>query len=82
MSGMVRTPRFSLEEKLKTKLAVDSPEILWLVRHAGHLITKCWVRSSGKTAYEMIKGRTSNAKLVAFGEAVLFRVPNTKTKPG
>ena len=82
VEGMVRAPRFSLEEKLEIKLAVDSPVIPWLVRHAGHLITKCWVRASGKTAYEMIKGRMSNAKLVAFGEAVLFRVPHTKTKPG
>ena len=29
-----------------------------------------------------MKGRRSNVEVVPFGEAVLFRVPHTKTKPG
>ena len=54
----------------------------WLVRHAGHLITRCWIRPSGRTSYQLIKGRRANCKIVPFGETVLFQVPHTKTKPG
>ena len=82
VEGMTRTLRFAVEAKIGEKLPIDSPMMPWLIRHAGHLITRCWIRPNGRTSYELIKGRRSNAKLVTFGESVLFRVPHTKTKPG
>ena len=82
VEGMARTLRFALEAKLQKKMSIDSPVMPWLIRHSGHLITRCWIRPSGRTSYQMIKGRRSNAKLIAFGEAVMFRVPHGKTKPG
>ena len=82
VEGMCRTLRVALEDKLKQKVAITDPVIPWLVRHAGHLITKCWIRPSGRTAYQLIKGRRSNVRMKEFGEAVWFRIPQTKTMPG
>ena len=50
--GMARTTRFALEEKLGQKIAMDSTAMLWLVRHAAHIITRCRVRNNGRTAYQ------------------------------
>ena len=80
--GMARTLRFALEEKLKQKLTLSDPIMVGLVRHAGHLLTRCAVKANGRTAYQMIKGRRSNVKLVAFGETVLFHIPTTRDMPG
>ena len=48
--GMARTIRFSMEEKLKCKLKLSDPLMVWLVRHAGHVLTRCSVKPSGRTA--------------------------------
>ena len=63
-------------------MAASDPIVPWMIRHAGHIITRCWVRPNGKTAYQMIKGRRSNVHLKEFGEAVYFRIPETKNLPG
>ena len=41
--GVARTLRIALEEKIGTKVAASDPIIPWLIRHAGHIITRCWV---------------------------------------
>ena len=82
VEGMVRTLKVALEERIGQKVQLSDPVMPWIIRHAGHLITRCWVRPSGKTAYQLIKGRRSNVRLIEFGEAVLFRIPNTKFMPG
>ena len=60
IEGVVRTLRVALEERLVGKVKITDPIIPWMVRHAGHLITRCWVRPNGQTAYQMIKGRRSS----------------------
>ena len=45
--GLARTTRFALEEKLGQKIALDSTAMLWLVRHASHIITRCRIWSNG-----------------------------------
>ena len=82
VEGVARTLRIALEEKVGQRLLATDPIIPWLIRHAGHIITRCWVRPNGKTAYQMIKGRRSNAQLKEFGESVWFRIPETKQMPG
>ena len=82
VEGVARTLRIALEERVQQKVQASDPIIPWLIRHAGHIITRCWVRPSGKTAYQMIKGRRSNAQLKELGENVWFRIPETKTMPG
>ena len=80
--GVARTLRIALAMKVKAKVAASDPVIPWLIRHVGHIITRCWVRLNGKTSYQMIKGRRSNIRLKEFGEAVWFRIPESKNLPG
>ena len=82
LKGLIRTLKSALEEKLNDKIKLEDPIVPWLVRHAGHLITRCRVRENGRTSYQMMKGRRSNAKLVPFGEVVLFKIPKTQHKVG
>ena len=45
--GLVRTFRSDLESKLGTKIKLSDPVVPWLVRHAGHIMTRCRVREGG-----------------------------------
>ena len=80
--GMARVLRFSIEDRIGTKLKMSDPIMPWLVRHAGHVLTRSRIRENGRTAMQLIKGRRSNTELVPFGESVLFRIPHGKSKPG
>ena len=72
VEGQCRTMRSALEERL----------VPWLVRHAAVLITRCSVRPTGRTSFEMMKGRRSNGKLAEFGEVMHLKIPHTKITPG
>ena len=74
--------RADLEERIATKIHLSSPVVPWMVRHAACLITRCRVRPNGKTAYQMMKGRRTHAKLACFVEIVYFKIPKTKLNPG
>ena len=78
VEGQCRTMRSALEERLAVPVKIDSPVVPWLIRHAAVLITRCRVRPSGRTSFEMMKGRRSNGKLAEFGEVMHFKIPHTK----
>ena len=80
--GQARTLRSALEERIAVPVRLNSPVIPWLVRHAACLITRCRIRPSGRTSYELMKGRRSNALLAEFGEVVHFKIPKTQHMPG
>ena len=80
--GLVRTMRSALESNIGERISIHDPVVPWMIRHAAHIITRCRVREDGRTAYQMMKGRRSNAKLVPFGEVVLFKIPKTQHKVG
>ncbi len=80
--GLVRTLRSALESATGECIPLDHPVVPWMVRHAAHLITRSRVRENGRTAYQLMKGRRGNAKLVPFGEVVLFKIPPTQHKLG
>ena len=40
------------------------------------------VREDGQTAYQLMKGRRTNAKLATFGECVLFKIPRAQHRVG
>ena len=82
VKGMVRTLRSHIEEKTGTTIHLDSPIVPWLVRHAGYLITRCKVRSDGKTAMQKMNGRRTNTPLLPCGESVLFKLPKVQDMPG
>ena len=80
--GLARTLRSDLESKTASKIKLEDTIVPWLVRHAGHLITICRVRSNGRTAFQMMKGRRTNMKLVPFGESIMFKIPKTSERTG
>ncbi len=80
--GLVRTLRSDVEAKIGEKINLEHPLVPWLVRHAAHIITRCRVREDGRTAYQLMKGRRCNAKLVPFAETVLFKIPKTQHRVG
>ena len=43
VEGVARTLRIALEEKVGQRILATDPIIPWLIRHAGHIITRCWV---------------------------------------
>ena len=77
VEGLIRTLRSDVESKIGARIHFSDAIVPWLVRHAGHLITMCRVRSNGRTSYQLMKGRRTTAKLVPFAEVVLFKVPKT-----
>ena len=77
VGNMVRTLRSFLSRKIGQSVKLDMKIVPWLVRHASYLITRCRVRAHGKTALQMIKGRTSLTELIPFGERILFKIPKT-----
>ena len=82
VAGVIRTLRSALEGRLKSKVHLDHPLALWLVRHAGQLITRYQIRDTGKTSYRMIKGYDSVIPVAEFGELVHFKPLKTKDVPG
>ena len=51
-------------------------------RHAAHIINVCRVRPDGRTAWQAMKGRRTNSKLLPFAETVLFKIPKTHHRIG
>ena len=82
LKGLIRTLRSFTEEMAGGKILLTDPIVPWMVRHAGHLITMCRTRDDGRTAYQRMKGRRTTAKLVPFGEVVLFKIPKTNPDIG
>ena len=72
--------RSATEEKIGVRIELSDSIVPWLVRHAGAIITMCRIRSNGRTAYHLMKGRRSNAKLVNFAESVMFKIPKTSQR--
>ena len=73
----MRTLKSVLSDNSRMTITLDMNIVPWMVRHASYLITRCQVRSCGKTALQLIKGRKSLTELVPFGEAVMFKIPKT-----
>ena len=82
VKGLVRTIKSSVERKTGAKIHLEDAVTPWIIRHAAHIITRCRVRDNGRTAYQEMKGRRTNAKMVPFGEAVLFKIPKTQFSLG
>ena len=77
LKGLISTLRSGLEAEVGDNMNIDSPIILWLVRHAAYLITRSEIKSDGKTALHNMKGRKTTVVLTSFGETVLFKLPRT-----
>ena len=77
VGNMVRTLKSALSESLSMTMSLDLNIVSWIVRHVAYFITRCRVRSCGKTSLQLIKGRKSITELVPFGETVMFKISET-----
>ncbi len=82
VGNMVRTLKSALTENANMTMNLDMNIVPWMVRHAAYLITRCRVRSCGKTSLQLIKGRKSLTELVPFGKTVMFKIPKTSQAVG
>ena len=73
VKGVVRTIRASLQRHLKADVKLDDTIVLWIVRHAGYVLTRCRVHDCGRTSLHKMKGQKTHAPMIAFGEAVCLK---------
>ena len=78
VAGLLRTLKMALETRIGTKVGLEHDLISWMIRHSAWLITRFRVRTSGRTAYELIRERRYEGSIVEFGEIVWARIPTTK----
>ena len=81
LEGMVRTLKFHLEDRLDSKIPVDSPIFSWLVEHAADLYTKLKRGEDGMTPYQRLKGKPYHGEVYDFASLVHHHVPG-KTQGG
>ena len=68
----------ALETRIGTKVGQEHDLISWMIRHSAWLITRFRVRTSGHTAFNLIRQRKYGASIVEFGEIVWARIPTAK----
>eukprot|EP00969_Alexandrium_andersonii_P215127 9501314-Alexandrium_andersonii.AAC.1 len=64
----------ALQERIQGEIPVYHPVMLWLVEHAGELLTKHLIGHDGQTAFERLFGKPSRDDGYEFGEQVHSRV--------
>ena len=73
--GLYRTIKLCLEERLKTKIPEGHPLTSWILNMVS-VLTNVRVRGKdGKTAWERVRGRPFNQKLIGIGQKVLYKLP-------
>ena len=77
LKGLTRTLRSAVSAMMQQPVRLADPLVPWMVRHAAHIINVCRVRPDGRTAWQAMKGRRTNSKLLPFAETVLFKIPKT-----
>ena len=65
-----------LRLELETRLSMEVPPAMdvwpWVVRHAGWLLERCYVKSNKKTVFEDCFGKQYQGEVMKFEEAALF----------
>ena len=72
MEEMVRTYKFDLESRLRTKISINHPILEWVVEHVADMLCKAMVGVDGKTPYQRLKGRKFSGEILPFASPVLF----------
>ena len=71
----MRTLKVDLESRLGRRIPVAHPSMGWLAEHAAWILTCHHQLDDGRTPYQLARGSKFNRSLVAFGEYVLYQVP-------
>ena len=76
VKGKLKTMRSALEARVGYKLPVVHPLLAWLVTYSANLLTWFTRGPDGQTAYQRVRGRVFNGKLLHFGEKCLYKTRN------
>ena len=80
-SKQIRVIKLQLEWGVGVRIPVFHRIMAWLVRHAGWLLARFAVRQgTGKTAYQVIRGKQYYGEIATLGEVVWARVPGDRTR--
>ena len=80
VKGLIRTLRADLQDNIKAPVHIDSGIVPWIVRHAGHILTRCRVHPCGKTAMQRMKGQNTHRPMLSFGEVVMLKTSKHEAK--
>jgi len=79
----IRALKLGLEARIQERLPTDHHIMPWLGRHAGWLLTRFTVhQSSGRTSYELLRGRPYRGEICEIGESVWARRPGEPPRTG
>ena len=73
VQGLTRTLKDQLEGNAQVKLSMDNAIMLWMLIHAGNILTCFKVQRDGRTAFQRLRGRKATSYMAQFGEKVLFQ---------
>ena len=80
VAKQVRVLKLQLEAGVRGRIPIFHRIMPWLVRLAGWQLTRYQVRqSTGKAAYENLRGKPYNGEIAMIGETVWARVPGDRT---
>ena len=65
--GLLRTYVFGLETRIGHRVPPDHPVVTWMVQHTAHMMTVRVKGEDGQTAYERVRFRAFNTRLLEFG---------------
>jgi hypothetical protein len=68
VKGHLKTMRSALQKKIGHKIPVAHPILTWLIEHCANIVTWLARGKDGRTAYQRVRGRPFNGKLLHFGE--------------
>ena len=74
MEMMTRTFKLDLEQRVGSRVPVESAVFSWLVRHASDVYNKRQVGKDKKTPFQRVRGRVYAGELLQFAARVLFRI--------
>eukprot|EP00969_Alexandrium_andersonii_P219202 9681161-Alexandrium_andersonii.AAC.1 len=63
----------ALQARIQGEVPVDHPAMLWLIEHAGELLTKHLVGHRGRAGFKCLFGKPSREDGYEFGELVYYR---------
>ena len=75
--GIIRTIKCHIESSTQEPLSDESPFLLWLVEHAGCILSRCQKCRDGKMPSERLHGKKPTQEFVPFGEKVLAKHNST-----
>ena len=75
ITGVLRTNKLDLEQRIGKKIPQGHPIFSWLVEYSAWILNIRNVGEDGKTAYQRVRGRAHAKRLLPFGELVLAHLP-------